>query len=148
MHCDIFKEVYDRIFTITGKLVMTLSGSRDFQADDMGSYALFFQGFVAQLEAFTKEFLGAIEAKAREVAMLAGERVFTNLHLIDPAFPFVELVKSFEKSKRLENSREATVGFVEELVGVFAPDNGEGGLEDPTSADGSSDKETDPEIEA
>lgn len=45
--CVIFKGVYDRLLGITGMLGMTLSGSIDFQADDVDSYASFFRGFVA-----------------------------------------------------------------------------------------------------
>lgn len=56
MQCDVFSEVYNRIFAIGGKLGMTLAGSNNFQADDVGSYALFFQGFVTKLEEVTKDF--------------------------------------------------------------------------------------------
>lgn len=83
---------------------MTLAGSINFQADDVGSYALFFQGFVAQLDAFAKEFQETIEAKAREVATLARKHVFTNLHFIDPTFPFAELVKPPAKNRKAEAS--------------------------------------------
>ena len=93
---------------------------------------MFFTEFVAKMEAFTEEFLETIEAKAHDVAMLAGERVLTNIHLIDPAFPFAELVKPLGKGTWAEASRAATAIFVEELVGVFAPDNDGDALEDST----------------
>ena len=45
-----------------------LTGSINFQTDNVRSYTLFFEGFVAKLEAFAKEFQGTIEEEAREVA--------------------------------------------------------------------------------
>lgn len=50
MQCDVFKEVRDRVFMIAGKLRMALSESQNFQANDVGSYALFLKEFVPSLK--------------------------------------------------------------------------------------------------
>lgn len=115
---------------------MALSGSLNFQVDGVGSYSLFFEEFIAKLETFTGEFLETIEAEAREVATLAGERVLGNLHLIDVAFLYAELVKPPMKGARAKDSRVVATGFAEELVGVFVPDNDGGASEDSTNVEG------------
>lgn len=147
MQCDVFWEVYNRIFAIGGKLGMTVVGSSNFQADDVGSYALSFQGFVTKLEEVAKDFQQTIDDEALEVATLAVECAFTNLHLIDATFPFTELVKLPERGKKAEASRAATTDHVEELVNVFIRDEDEG-LEDPARATDLPGEDTDPEVEA
>lgn len=97
LQCDVFKDVCDRIFTITGKLRMSISVSLNFQVGDVGSYTLLFKDFIDKLETFVGEILGAIEADAREVATLAAECVLINVHLIVPTTPFAKMVKPLEK---------------------------------------------------
>lgn len=148
MQCGVFKEVYDRIFAIAENLGMTLMGFINFQADGVGTYALFFQEFVTKLVAFAKGFQETIEVGSREGAMMAGERVFTNLHLINHAFPFVGLVKPPGIGRKTEASRDATAGYIEELVCVFVLGDDEGDLEDSARAYDSLGENTNPGAKA
>ena len=112
----------------------------NFQADDIGSYALFFERLVAKLEKTSAEMQGTIEAECREVLELAGERIFTNLHLRDASFPFEEVLRKPEPEEAAKASRQAVADHVVAFVNMHqrGPADDEGTSQASLSAASSS----------
>jgi hypothetical protein len=72
---------------------MTLFAPANFQDEDMGSYAVFFEKFIDKLVEAAKDFEKTVEEECRELGTKIGERVLANLHLINADFPFADVLR-------------------------------------------------------
>lgn len=60
-----------------------------------------------------------IEAECRNLVELVGERVFTNLHMLDVSFPFERVLKKPEPEEAAEASSKAVVDHMEAHVKLY-----------------------------